>query len=252
MVTYPPGPTAPPAAADRALAGAPDRVPRGLPAPLRRRVQRELPRLRDAAGDGLRPRGDPRALHRARHTACRRAARSRCGRSWAPRSVLLLEGAEHLARRKLMLPPFHGERMRAYEPIVREVAGARDRPLAGGRARSRCTRACRRSRSRSSCARSSASPTRRGASGCASCSAGCWRHGLARRCSARVLLLAASGGADPLAGAARRARRDRRAAPAEIADAGAPTRAARDILSLLVAARFEDGSRWATARSATS
>jgi cytochrome P450 len=38
------------------------------------------------------------------------------------RSVLLLEGAEHLARRKLMLPPFHGERMRAYEGIVREVA----------------------------------------------------------------------------------------------------------------------------------
>ncbi|HEX8102950.1 MAG TPA: cytochrome P450 [Solirubrobacteraceae bacterium] len=37
------------------------------------------------------------------------------------RSVLLLEGAEHLARRRLMLPPFHGERMRAYEGIVREV-----------------------------------------------------------------------------------------------------------------------------------
>src|SRR6185503_16040673 len=38
-----------------------------------------------------------------------------------PRSVLLLEGSEHLARRKLMLPPFHGERMRAYEAAVREV-----------------------------------------------------------------------------------------------------------------------------------
>jgi cytochrome P450 family 135 len=38
------------------------------------------------------------------------------------RSVLLLEGAEHLSRRKLMLPPFHGERMRAYEPIMREAA----------------------------------------------------------------------------------------------------------------------------------
>ncbi len=37
------------------------------------------------------------------------------------RSVLLLEGAEHLARRKLMLPPFHGERMRAYEETVREA-----------------------------------------------------------------------------------------------------------------------------------
>jgi cytochrome P450 len=37
------------------------------------------------------------------------------------RSLLLLEGREHLARRKLMLPPFHGERMRAYEAAVREV-----------------------------------------------------------------------------------------------------------------------------------
>lgn len=39
-----------------------------------------------------------------------------------PRSVLLLEGAEHLQRRKMMLPPFHGERMRAYESTVRELA----------------------------------------------------------------------------------------------------------------------------------
>ncbi len=38
-----------------------------------------------------------------------------------PGSVLLLEGKEHLARRKLMLPPFHGERMRSYETTVREV-----------------------------------------------------------------------------------------------------------------------------------
>jgi cytochrome P450 family 135 len=36
-------------------------------------------------------------------------------------SVLLLEGSEHLARRKLMLPPFHGERMRSYESIMREA-----------------------------------------------------------------------------------------------------------------------------------
>jgi cytochrome P450 len=38
-----------------------------------------------------------------------------------PRSVLLLEGREHLARRRLMLPPFHGARMRTYESTVREV-----------------------------------------------------------------------------------------------------------------------------------
>src|SRR5262245_48796133 len=40
------------------------------------------------------------------------------------RSVLLLEGSEHLSRRKVMLPPFHGERMRAYEPLIAEIIGA--------------------------------------------------------------------------------------------------------------------------------
>jgi cytochrome P450 len=39
-----------------------------------------------------------------------------------PRSVLLLEGEEHLARRRVMLPPFHGERMRAYEGIIEELS----------------------------------------------------------------------------------------------------------------------------------
>jgi cytochrome P450 len=39
-----------------------------------------------------------------------------------PRSLLLLEGADHLARRRLMLPSFHGERMHAYESTVREIA----------------------------------------------------------------------------------------------------------------------------------
>ncbi len=36
-------------------------------------------------------------------------------------SLLLQEDAEHLRRRKLMLPPFHGERMRAYESVIREA-----------------------------------------------------------------------------------------------------------------------------------
>ena len=40
------------------------------------------------------------------------------------RSVLLLDGAEHLAQRKLMLPAFHGERMRALSGVMEEVAEA--------------------------------------------------------------------------------------------------------------------------------
>ncbi len=41
-----------------------------------------------------------------------------------PKSLLILEGAEHLSRRRLMLPPFHGERMRSYEPAVTEIVDA--------------------------------------------------------------------------------------------------------------------------------
>jgi cytochrome P450 len=38
------------------------------------------------------------------------------------RSVLLLDGREHLRQRRLLLPPFHGERMQAYARTMREVA----------------------------------------------------------------------------------------------------------------------------------
>jgi len=40
------------------------------------------------------------------------------------RSLLVLEGADHLAHRRLMLPPFHGERMRSYGPILEEIVDA--------------------------------------------------------------------------------------------------------------------------------
>jgi cytochrome P450 len=38
------------------------------------------------------------------------------------RSVLLLDGDEHLRQRKLMLPPFHGKRLKGYEDVMREAA----------------------------------------------------------------------------------------------------------------------------------
>lgn len=43
------------------------------------------------------------------------------------RSLLLLDGPEHLRQRKLLLPPFHGERMRAYADVI---ADATDRTIA--------------------------------------------------------------------------------------------------------------------------
>ncbi|HWD10877.1 MAG TPA: cytochrome P450 [Solirubrobacteraceae bacterium] len=35
-----------------------------------------------------------------------------------PSSVLIQTGAEHMRQRKLLLPPFHGERMREYEQVI--------------------------------------------------------------------------------------------------------------------------------------
>jgi cytochrome P450 len=38
-----------------------------------------------------------------------------------PSSVITLTGPEHLRQRKLLLPPFHGERMREYEDVIVEA-----------------------------------------------------------------------------------------------------------------------------------
>ena len=51
------------------------------------------------------------------------------GQSWeflrpfaGPHSILLLDGDPHLHQRRLMAAPFHGERMRAFAPMVAELA----------------------------------------------------------------------------------------------------------------------------------
>ncbi|MFI5301287.1 MAG: cytochrome P450, partial [Polyangiales bacterium] len=40
-------------------------------------------------------------------------------------SLLLLDGERHLRERKLMMPPFHGERMRQYGDVMRDATSAR-------------------------------------------------------------------------------------------------------------------------------
>jgi cytochrome P450 len=52
------------------------------------------------------------------------------GQSWeflrpfaGPYSILLLDGEEHLRERRLLQKPFHGERIRAFAPLVAELAG---------------------------------------------------------------------------------------------------------------------------------
>jgi cytochrome P450 len=59
--------------------------------------------------------GDPRLLHAGEANAILRPL---LGSS----SVLLLDEREHMAQRKLLLPPFHGERMKAYGDLMTEVA----------------------------------------------------------------------------------------------------------------------------------
>ena len=38
-----------------------------------------------------------------------------------PSSVVTLTGPEHMRQRKLLLPPFHGERMRDYEDVIAQA-----------------------------------------------------------------------------------------------------------------------------------
>ena len=49
-------------------------------------------------------------------------ANSLLGPVLGTKSVLLLDGAEHLRQRKLMLPSFHGQRLKAYEQTMVEAA----------------------------------------------------------------------------------------------------------------------------------
>jgi cytochrome P450 len=53
------------------------------------------------------------------------------GQSWeflrpfaGPHSILVLDGDEHLRERRLIQTPFHGERMRSFQPLVAELARA--------------------------------------------------------------------------------------------------------------------------------
>ncbi len=51
-------------------------------------------------------------------------ANSILGPLLGPRSVMLLEEPDHMRRRKLMLPPFHGERMQGYSEMMADVTRA--------------------------------------------------------------------------------------------------------------------------------
>lgn len=69
--------------------------------------------------------GDPDVLRAGEANKLLRAA-------LGPRSLLVLDGAEHLRERKLMLPPFHGRRMRRYGELIAGVAERRIAPWRAG------------------------------------------------------------------------------------------------------------------------
>ena len=52
---------------------------------------------------------------------CAGAARASMAPMFGPRSILLLDGRHHMRQRKLMLPPFHGERMARYGDVIRDT-----------------------------------------------------------------------------------------------------------------------------------
>jgi cytochrome P450 len=62
-------------------------------------------------------RGDPEQLHAGEGNAILEPL-------VGSESVLLLDEEEHLRRRKLLLPAFHGDRMRVYGDVMREIADA--------------------------------------------------------------------------------------------------------------------------------
>ncbi|HTR49789.1 MAG TPA: cytochrome P450 [Kofleriaceae bacterium] len=59
--------------------------------------------------------GDPLELHAGQANAVLRSV-------LGEHSLLLLDGERHLRERRLMLPPFHGDRMRAYGDAMRDAA----------------------------------------------------------------------------------------------------------------------------------
>src|SRR3954469_90887 len=59
--------------------------------------------------------GDPKVFHAGEANAILRPV-------VGDNSVLLLDEQPHMAQRKLLLPPFHGERMQRYGDLMREVA----------------------------------------------------------------------------------------------------------------------------------
>ena len=129
--------------ADRGLGRPPVRHARARPRPLRRRVHAADPQRGPwvilAHPDMVRE-SSP-----ATRTSSRRARPTRsCGRRSASTPCSLLDGERHLRQRRLLLPPFHGERMQRYGDARARDRRARGRDAGPGAALRARARGCRR------------------------------------------------------------------------------------------------------------
>jgi cytochrome P450 family 135 len=114
----PPGPRAPAVLQTLAWALAPTWLMDGC----RRRLGEAFTLTFSPSGMKLVMVSDPEAV-KAVFTAPAEIAPSGAGNSpvapvMGPSSVIVLTGPEHMRQRKLLLPPFHGERMREYEEVI--------------------------------------------------------------------------------------------------------------------------------------
>ncbi len=81
--------------------------------------------------------GDPKVFHAGEGNQI-------LGTVLGENSILVLDEKPHMSQRKLLLPPFHGERMQAYGETMAEIAAAEIGELADGRLHTSCGRGCRR------------------------------------------------------------------------------------------------------------
>jgi len=122
-VTLPPGPKAPPALLSLGFIASPGRFMDAC-----RRRYGDVVFLNTALGGGFVLVFEPEVVREVFHAP---PDRLRAGEANSPlrflvgdRSVLLLDGAEHLRQRRLLLPPFHGKRLQAHEQVMRDAADA--------------------------------------------------------------------------------------------------------------------------------
>ena len=96
-------------------------VCRSVAAVRQQRGQRESAAQQPCGGDQRSSPGQGTVQHRAPiWSNARPSGAGSIGEAFGPGSTFSLAGDEHRERRKLLVPPFHGKRMRSYEPIIEE------------------------------------------------------------------------------------------------------------------------------------